>query len=113
MVREEYYDRRGEQLKVFEVGEIEVADGYATATVRTMTTPRKDNSTVIEFSEIDYDTGVDERHLQRALSEEPAAQVHPVVRASCLRPLTAEPRARRGSTSSDDAPRQRTEKDRS
>lgn len=60
VVREEYYDSRGEPLKIFEVGEIEVVDGYATATVRTMTTPRKDNSTVIEFSEIDYDTGVDE-----------------------------------------------------
>ena len=60
VVREEYYDDRGRELKIFEVGEIETVDGYPTATVRTMTTPRKENTTVIEFSEIDYDIGVEE-----------------------------------------------------
>ena len=60
IVREEYYDKRGELLKVFEAEDIEVIDGHATATKRTMTTPRKENTTVIEFSAIDYDQGVEE-----------------------------------------------------
>jgi len=60
IVREVYFDDRGRELKVFEVGSIEDVDGYMTATQRTMTTPRKENTTVIEFSEIEYDLGIEE-----------------------------------------------------
>lgn len=60
VVREVYVDERGNDLKVFEVGAIETVDGYPTATKRTMTTPRKDNTTVIEFTDIDYDLGIEE-----------------------------------------------------
>ena len=61
IVKEIYTDDRDRELKIFEVGAIETVDGYATATKRTMTTPRKDNTTVIEFSEIEYDMGVEEK----------------------------------------------------
>lgn len=60
IVREVYFDKRGDELKVFEVGAIEEVDGFQTATKRTMTTPRKENVTVITFSEIDYDQGIEE-----------------------------------------------------
>jgi outer membrane lipoprotein-sorting protein len=60
IVREEYYDDKDELLKVLEVMKIETADGYPTASERRMTTPRKDNSTTIVFSEIGYDQGISE-----------------------------------------------------
>jgi outer membrane lipoprotein-sorting protein len=60
IVREEYYDDRGAELKVFEVSKIETVDGYPTAVERTMTTPRKENSTTISFAEIRYDIGLEE-----------------------------------------------------
>jgi len=58
IVREEYYDSRGELLKVLEVGKIETVDGHPTAVERTMTTPRKDNRTEIVFSDVKYDQGI-------------------------------------------------------
>lgn len=60
IVREEYFDDRGTQIKVFEVSKIETVDGFATATQRKMITPRKDNSTTIVFGEIAYDIGLEE-----------------------------------------------------
>jgi outer membrane lipoprotein-sorting protein len=58
IVREEYFDGKGEVLKVLEVTKIETVDGYATATERRMTTPRKQNNTLIAFGSIDYDQGI-------------------------------------------------------
>jgi outer membrane lipoprotein-sorting protein len=60
IVREEYYDKKDEQTKLFEVLAIEEHDGYPTAVTRRMTTPRKDNTTDITFSDVQYDVGVDE-----------------------------------------------------
>jgi outer membrane lipoprotein-sorting protein len=58
IVREEYYDSKGELLKVLDVGKIETVDGYPTAVARTMTTPRKDNRTEIVFGDIHFDRGI-------------------------------------------------------
>ena len=60
VVGEEYYDKRGKELKVLEIEKIETIEGYPTATVRRMSTPRKQNVTEIRFDEIDYDTGVED-----------------------------------------------------
>lgn len=60
IVREEYFDDRGTEIKVFEVSKIETVDGFATAVERKMITPRKDNSTTIVFGEIAYDIGLEE-----------------------------------------------------
>lgn len=61
IVREEYYDGKDEPSKIFEAVTIEEADGYPTAVSRRMTTPRKNNTTEITFSDIQYDVGVDEK----------------------------------------------------
>lgn len=58
IVREEYYDSHNELLKVLEIGKIETVDGHPTAVERTMTTPRKNNSTKIVFSDVHYDVGI-------------------------------------------------------
>jgi len=60
IVREEYFDGKGEQLKVLEILKIETADGYPTAVERRMTTPRKENATTIVFSDVNYDLGISE-----------------------------------------------------
>jgi outer membrane lipoprotein-sorting protein len=60
IVREEYYDSKNELLKVLEVNKIETADGHPTAVDRTMSTPRKGNSTRIVFSDVHYDLGIKE-----------------------------------------------------
>jgi outer membrane lipoprotein-sorting protein len=60
IVREEYYNDKGELLKVLEVMKIETVDGHPTASERRMSTPRKENNTTIIFSEIGYDQGISE-----------------------------------------------------
>lgn len=74
VVREEYYDKKDRELKVFEVLEITDVQGIPTATERKMTTPKKDNFTVISFSDPKYDVGVSEdifseRYLKSPPSE--------------------------------------------
>lgn len=58
VVREEYFDGKGEVLKMLEVTKIETVDGFATAIERRMTTPRKNNNTLIVFGSVDYDQGI-------------------------------------------------------
>ncbi len=61
VVKEVYFDKKGKELKIFETLRIETIDGHPTALQRRMTTPRKKNSTLIEFGDIQYDRGVDEK----------------------------------------------------
>lgn len=68
-LKEEYYDDKGRLDRVFEASAIEVVDGYPTVKVRTMTNVRKEHTTKVEFTDIDYDLGIDddvftERHLK-------------------------------------------------
>jgi len=60
IVREEYFDDKGELLKVLEVTKIETVDGHPTALERRMTTPRKENNTTIVFSQVKFDQGIGE-----------------------------------------------------
>jgi outer membrane lipoprotein-sorting protein len=74
IVREEYYDTKGELLKVLEILKIETVDGHPTAVERRMTTPRKNNNTLIVFSDVKYDLGLKadlftERYLKSPPSE--------------------------------------------
>jgi len=69
ILREEYYDSKDRELKIFESLEIQDVDGIPTATTRRMTTPKKKNVTVITFSDVAYDVGIDakvfsERYLK-------------------------------------------------
>lgn len=74
VVREEYYDDKGEQLKLFEVLEIQDVDGIPTATERRMTTPRKDNFTVISFTDPKYDVGISEDIFSERYLKSPPSQ---------------------------------------
>ena len=58
VVREEYFDAKNTMLKTLEVVKVESVEGHPTAVERRMTTPRKENHTVIVFSRIDYDQGI-------------------------------------------------------
>ena len=60
ILKEIYVDDKGKELKIFETLKIETMDGYPTAVERRMTTPRKENNTVIAFANIDYDQGIGE-----------------------------------------------------
>jgi len=69
ILREEYYDNKGELIKVFESEEIADIDGFPTAITRKMTTPKKNNVTEIHFSDVHYNVGIDakvfsERYLK-------------------------------------------------
>lgn len=58
--REEYYDDKGELTRVFEAEEIKEIDGIQTVTKRKMTNVKKEHSTIVEFSNVEYNIGLDE-----------------------------------------------------
>ena len=74
VVREEYFDKKGEQLKVFEVLEITDVQGIPTATGRKMSTPKKENFTVITFTDPKYDVGISEDVFSERYLKSPPSQ---------------------------------------
>lgn len=76
--REEYYDDKGELSRVFEALEIEEIEGIHTVTVRQMTNVKKDHSTVVEFSEVEYNIGIEEDlFTERYLKSPPRKYISP------------------------------------
>jgi outer membrane lipoprotein-sorting protein len=68
-LREEYYDGKGELSRLFKAEKIEDADGILTVTRRSMENVKKGTKTVVEFSKIDYNVGLEkdifsERYLK-------------------------------------------------
>jgi outer membrane lipoprotein-sorting protein len=57
---ESYYDKKDKLVRVFRAEQIEVIDDIVTMTVRSMENVKKGGKTTIEFSDISYDTGLDE-----------------------------------------------------
>lgn len=57
-LQEEYYDKNDEVQKVFEAEETKEIDGILTITKRKMTNTKKDHFTIVHFTDIDYNTGV-------------------------------------------------------
>jgi len=74
VVREEYYDNKDRELKIFEALKIEDVDGIATATVRKMTTPGKNNFTVISFDDSHYDVGISEEIFSERYLKSPPGE---------------------------------------
>lgn len=74
VVREEYYDKKDTQVKIFETLEITDVEGIPTATERKMTTPKKDNFTVISFTDPKYDVGVSEDIFSERYLKSPPSQ---------------------------------------
>lgn len=74
VLREEYYDTKDRELKIFETLAITTVDGVVTASQRRMTTPRKSNETLIEFSDIAYDLGLGESIFTERYLKSPPSQ---------------------------------------
>lgn len=72
-LKEEYYDDKGELLRIFTAEKVQEVDGHPTVTLRRMTNEQKGGHTVVEFTDIDYDLGVDEKiFTERYLKNPPA-----------------------------------------
>ncbi len=73
-LKEEYYSKKGELLRVFTAEKIEEIDGVLTISERSMTDEKKNNRTVVSFSNVQYNVGIDntifsERFLKQAPRE--------------------------------------------
>lgn len=69
-LKEEYYDLKGDLMRVFTAGRIEGVKGYATVVERTMENVQSGHKTDVKFLETDYDVGIEddlfsERFLKR------------------------------------------------
>lgn len=58
--KEEYYDKKGELERIFKAEEVREVDGYVTITKRSMTNVKKNHTTTVEFTGIEYDIGVED-----------------------------------------------------
>lgn len=60
-LKEEYYDDKGKLLRVFTAEKIEVIDDIPTVTVRTMENVKKKQKTTVQFDEISYNAGIEDK----------------------------------------------------
>jgi outer membrane lipoprotein-sorting protein len=58
--REEYYDDKDELTRVFKAEKIETIDDIPTVTERSMENVKKGSSTIVAFSKVEYDVGIDD-----------------------------------------------------
>ncbi len=71
-LREEYYDKDGELIRVFTADKIETIDGIVTITQRSMENVDKGQKTTVIFDKIDYNIGVtDDIFTERFLKTPP------------------------------------------
>lgn len=71
-LKEEYYDSKGQLLRVFTADKIETVNGIQTVTERTMTDEKKGNRTTVSFSGIKYNVGLnDDIFTERFLRQAP------------------------------------------
>jgi outer membrane lipoprotein-sorting protein len=76
--REEYYDKKGELTRVFEAEEVKEIGGFQTVTKRRMTNMKKNHSTLVEFSNVEYNIGLeDDLFTERYLKAPPKKYVTP------------------------------------
>lgn len=70
--REEYYDERDGLTRVFEAVEIQDIQGFQTVTKRRMTNVKKEHSTLVMFSSVEYNIGIkDDLFTERYLKAPP------------------------------------------
>lgn len=62
----EYYDHRGRLLKRLTQGGIEEIDGIWTATKLIMETPRKQSRTLMQYSNVQYNVGIDDSVFEQS-----------------------------------------------
>lgn len=59
-LKEDYFDKKGELIRVFHADKIATIDGFPTITIRTMENIKKGSKTTVDFSKITYNVGMDE-----------------------------------------------------
>jgi outer membrane lipoprotein-sorting protein len=71
-LKEDYYDKKDELVRVFRAEQIEEIDGYLTVTVRSIENLNKKSRTTVQFASIQYDLGVtDDIFTERYLKNPP------------------------------------------
>ena len=70
-LKEQYYDRRGELLKVFTADEVKTIKGFPTITKRTMKNVQSGHSTVITFEKNDYNLGLSDSLFSERFMKQP------------------------------------------
>ncbi len=71
-IKEEYYDRKGEQSKVFSADEIKDIKGFPTITKRTMKNLQSGHMTEVSYLKTDYNIGIeDSLFTERFLKQPP------------------------------------------
>jgi len=75
-LKEEYYDKKDNLVRVFHAEKIEDVDGILTVTVRSMEDVKKNSKTTVQFSSIEYNLGVtDDIFTERYLKNPPRQYV--------------------------------------
>ena len=70
-LKEEYYDKKDEVVKIFKAEEIKEIDGILTILQRSMTDMKKNHSTVITFSDIKYNAGIKDNVFSERFLRQP------------------------------------------
>lgn len=71
-LKEEYFDKRDNMIRIFTANKIEEIDGIQTVTVRTMENLKKNSKTIVEFTSIKYNVGLtDDTFTERYLKNPP------------------------------------------
>ncbi|MDA8092231.1 MAG: outer membrane lipoprotein-sorting protein [Nitrospiraceae bacterium] len=73
-LKEQYYDRRGELLKVFTADEVKTVKGFPTITKRTMKNVQSGHSTVVTFEKTDYNLGLSDSLFSERFMKRPPQQ---------------------------------------
>jgi hypothetical protein len=75
-LKEEYFDKKDNLIRVFHAEKIEDVDGILTVTVRSMEDVKKGSKTTVQFSRIDYNLGMtDDIFTERYLKNPPRQYV--------------------------------------
>jgi outer membrane lipoprotein-sorting protein len=59
-LKEEYFDDKGNLIRVFTAQKVEEINGIPTVTVRSMENVKKGTRTIVDFSQITYDVGIED-----------------------------------------------------
>jgi hypothetical protein len=70
-IKEEYYDRKGEQYRVFSADEIKDIKGFPTITKRTMKNLQSGHMTEVSYMKTDYNIGIDDSLFTERFLKQP------------------------------------------
>ena len=74
-LRDEYFDDKGNLIKLFEALAVEEIEGIQTITQRRMSTPPKNSSTIISFDSIEYNVGIETKVFSERSLKSPPRQL--------------------------------------